>query len=192
MIRNAEIRRRARVAGVEPPDQGLDYAQAWALRGIAGHPLLARRLVFRVGPASASATSRTTTSRRTTTSVPLLDLRVDHGFLPWQSNLWYVFERTRNGDVEPWPTGSAQPMSRIIFEVTTKSMVATWPAPSATGSRPRAPRSRKSAATSVQESIATSMRRWNGPESSACISCAMTSLCPVTSPQDVREAGCPL
>ena len=49
MIRDAEIRRRARVAGVEPRTMELDYALGWALRGIAWHPLLARRLVFKGG-----------------------------------------------------------------------------------------------------------------------------------------------
>ena len=44
MIRDAEIRRRARVAGVEPRTIQLDYALGWALRGIAGHLLLARSL----------------------------------------------------------------------------------------------------------------------------------------------------
>lgn len=49
MIRDAEIRRRARVAGVEPRTVELDYALGWALRGIAGHPYLASRLVFKGG-----------------------------------------------------------------------------------------------------------------------------------------------
>ena len=49
MIRGAEIRRRARVAGVEPRIMELDYALGWALRGIARHPYLARRLVFKGG-----------------------------------------------------------------------------------------------------------------------------------------------
>lgn len=49
MIRDAEIRRRARVAGVEPRTIELDYALGWALRGIACHPYLARRLVFKGG-----------------------------------------------------------------------------------------------------------------------------------------------
>ena len=49
MIRDAEIRRRARVAGVEPRTIELDYALGWALRGIAGHPLLAKRPVFKGG-----------------------------------------------------------------------------------------------------------------------------------------------
>ena len=49
MIRDAEIRRRARVAGVEPRTMQLDYALGWALRGIAGHPRLAQRLVFKGG-----------------------------------------------------------------------------------------------------------------------------------------------
>ena len=49
MIRNAEIRRLARVAGVEPRIMELDYALGWALRGIAGHSDLARRLVFKGG-----------------------------------------------------------------------------------------------------------------------------------------------
>ena len=49
MIRDAEIRRRARVAGVEPRTMELDYALGWALRGIADHPYLAGRLVFKGG-----------------------------------------------------------------------------------------------------------------------------------------------
>ena len=49
MIRDAEIRRLARVAGVEPRTMELDYALGWALRGIAGHPHLGRRLVFKGG-----------------------------------------------------------------------------------------------------------------------------------------------
>ncbi len=38
MIRDAEIRRDARAAGVEPRIIELDYALGWALRGIARHP----------------------------------------------------------------------------------------------------------------------------------------------------------
>ena len=49
MIRDAEIRRRARVAGVEPRIMELDYALGWALRGIADHEFLAGRLVFKGG-----------------------------------------------------------------------------------------------------------------------------------------------
>lgn len=49
MIRDAEIRRLARTAGVEPRIVELDYALGWALRGIAGHPYLADRLVFKGG-----------------------------------------------------------------------------------------------------------------------------------------------
>lgn len=49
MIRDAEIRRLARVAGVEPRTMELDYVLGWALRGIAGHPHLRRRLVFKGG-----------------------------------------------------------------------------------------------------------------------------------------------
>ena len=49
MIRDAEIRRLARMAGVEPRIMELDYALGWALRGIADHPDLARRLVFKGG-----------------------------------------------------------------------------------------------------------------------------------------------
>ena len=49
MIRDAEIRRDARAAGVEPRIIELDYALGWALRGIARHPELARRLVFKGG-----------------------------------------------------------------------------------------------------------------------------------------------
>ncbi|WP_419162895.1 nucleotidyl transferase AbiEii/AbiGii toxin family protein [Candidatus Palauibacter sp.] len=49
MIRDGEIRRRARVAGVEPRTMELDYALGWALRGIAEHPFPAGRLVFQGG-----------------------------------------------------------------------------------------------------------------------------------------------
>lgn len=49
MIRDAEIRRLARTAAVEPRIVELDYALGWALRGIAGHPYLADRLVFKGG-----------------------------------------------------------------------------------------------------------------------------------------------
>ena len=49
MIRDAEIRRRARVAGVEPRTIELDYVLGWVLRGIADHPPLARRPVFKGG-----------------------------------------------------------------------------------------------------------------------------------------------
>ena len=49
MIRDAEIRRRAREAGVEPRIVELDYALGWALRGIARHPFLAKRLIFKGG-----------------------------------------------------------------------------------------------------------------------------------------------
>ena len=49
MIRDAEIRRHARVAGVEPRTMELDYVLGWALRGIARHSYLARRLVFKGG-----------------------------------------------------------------------------------------------------------------------------------------------
>lgn len=49
MIQDAEIRRRARVAGVEPRTVELDYVLGWALRGIADHPFLAGRLVFKGG-----------------------------------------------------------------------------------------------------------------------------------------------
>ena len=49
MIRDAEIRRRARVAGVEPRTMELDYVLGWALRGLAGHPYLAGRLIFKGG-----------------------------------------------------------------------------------------------------------------------------------------------
>lgn len=49
MIRDAEIRRLARRAGVEPRIVELDYALGWALQGIAGHPYLADRLVFKGG-----------------------------------------------------------------------------------------------------------------------------------------------
>ena len=49
MIQDAEIRRRARQAGVEPRIVELDYALGWALRGIARHPFLAKRLIFKGG-----------------------------------------------------------------------------------------------------------------------------------------------
>lgn len=49
MIRDAEIRRLARVAGVEPRMVELDYALGWALRGLANHPRLEGRLVFKGG-----------------------------------------------------------------------------------------------------------------------------------------------
>ncbi|WP_419857802.1 nucleotidyl transferase AbiEii/AbiGii toxin family protein [Candidatus Palauibacter irciniicola] len=49
MIQDAEIRRRARAASVEPRIVELDYALGWALRGIAGHRFLAKRLIFKGG-----------------------------------------------------------------------------------------------------------------------------------------------
>ena len=49
MITDAEIRRRARSARVEPRIVELDYARGWTLRGIAKHWYLARRLVFKGG-----------------------------------------------------------------------------------------------------------------------------------------------
>jgi predicted nucleotidyltransferase component of viral defense system len=49
VIRDAEIRRIAGRAGVEPRIVELDYALGWALRGIAGHASLSRRLVFKGG-----------------------------------------------------------------------------------------------------------------------------------------------
>lgn len=49
MIRDPEIRRIAGRAGVEPRIVELDYALVWALRGIAGHASLSRRLVFKGG-----------------------------------------------------------------------------------------------------------------------------------------------
>lgn len=49
MITDAEIRRLARSERVEPRTMELDYALGWALRGIANHRHLARRLVFRGG-----------------------------------------------------------------------------------------------------------------------------------------------
>jgi len=49
MIRDAEIRRIARATGVEPRIIELDYALGWALRGIAGHESLRRRLIFKGG-----------------------------------------------------------------------------------------------------------------------------------------------
>jgi predicted nucleotidyltransferase component of viral defense system len=49
MIRDAEIRRIARAAGVEPRIVELDYVLGWALRGLAGHEHLNRRLVFKGG-----------------------------------------------------------------------------------------------------------------------------------------------
>lgn len=49
MIGDAEIRRIARTAGVEPRIVELDYALGWALRGIASHDALSPRLVFKGG-----------------------------------------------------------------------------------------------------------------------------------------------
>ena len=49
MIRDAEIRRIAGAAGVEPRIVELDYALGWALRGIARHKSLSGRLVFKGG-----------------------------------------------------------------------------------------------------------------------------------------------
>ena len=49
MIRDAEIRRLARLARVEPRTVELDYALGWALRGLANHPRLAGQLVFKGG-----------------------------------------------------------------------------------------------------------------------------------------------
>lgn len=49
MIRDAEIRRIAGATGVEPRIVELDYALGWALRGIAHHEFLSRRLVFKGG-----------------------------------------------------------------------------------------------------------------------------------------------
>lgn len=49
MIRDAEIRRLARQAGIEPRIVELDYALGWAIRGIVSHPYLADRLVFKGG-----------------------------------------------------------------------------------------------------------------------------------------------
>ena len=49
MIQDAEIRQRAREAGVEPRTMELDFALGWALRAIAGHPYLAGRLIFKGG-----------------------------------------------------------------------------------------------------------------------------------------------
>ena len=49
MIRNAEIRRLAGAAGVEPRIVELDYALGWALGGIAGNEYLSGRLVFKGG-----------------------------------------------------------------------------------------------------------------------------------------------
>jgi predicted nucleotidyltransferase component of viral defense system len=49
MIRDAEIRRIAGAAGVEPRIVELDYALGWALRGIAAHPYLSALLVFKGG-----------------------------------------------------------------------------------------------------------------------------------------------
>lgn len=45
MIRDAEIRRLAGQAGVEPRIVELDYALGWALRGLAGHPYLVEEAV---------------------------------------------------------------------------------------------------------------------------------------------------
>jgi len=49
MITDAEVRRLAGSDGVEPRIVELDYALGWALRGIASHQYLARRLVFKGG-----------------------------------------------------------------------------------------------------------------------------------------------
>src|SRR3990172_6663638 len=49
MIRDAEIRRIAGAAGVEPRIVELDYALRWALRGIAANDYLSRRLLFKGG-----------------------------------------------------------------------------------------------------------------------------------------------
>lgn len=49
MITDAEIRRHARLGGVEPRIVELDYALGWAIRGIAKHPRLARSLAFKGG-----------------------------------------------------------------------------------------------------------------------------------------------
>lgn len=49
MIRDAEIRRLAGQAGVEPRIVELDYALGWALPGLARHPYLKDRLVFKGG-----------------------------------------------------------------------------------------------------------------------------------------------
>jgi predicted nucleotidyltransferase component of viral defense system len=49
MIRDAEIRRLAGAAGVEPRIVELDYALGWALGGIAGNEYLSGRLVFKGG-----------------------------------------------------------------------------------------------------------------------------------------------
>lgn len=49
MIRDAEIRRIAGGARVEPRIVELDYALGWALRGIADHKSLSGRLVFKGG-----------------------------------------------------------------------------------------------------------------------------------------------
>jgi len=49
MIRDAEIRRMAGAAGVEPRIVELDYALGWALRGIGANEYLSGRLVFKGG-----------------------------------------------------------------------------------------------------------------------------------------------
>ena len=49
MITDAEVRRLARSERVEPRIVELDYVLGWALRGIASHQDLARRLVFKGG-----------------------------------------------------------------------------------------------------------------------------------------------
>ncbi|MCY3547372.1 MAG: nucleotidyl transferase AbiEii/AbiGii toxin family protein [Gemmatimonadetes bacterium] len=49
MITDAEVRRLAGSERVEPRIVELDYALGWALRGIASHQYLARRLVFKGG-----------------------------------------------------------------------------------------------------------------------------------------------
>lgn len=49
MIRDAEIRRIAGAAGVEPRIVELDYTLGWALQGIASHDFLSPRLIFKGG-----------------------------------------------------------------------------------------------------------------------------------------------
>lgn len=49
MIGDPEVRRIARIAGIEPRIVELDYVLGWALKGIADHKYLGPRLVFKGG-----------------------------------------------------------------------------------------------------------------------------------------------